>query len=251
MAYTDAGAGEPVLLLHAIPTWSFLYADAIPLLEPHYTAAQLRLPTRLNGPCDGYRCLDSSVRAKRASTFDVFECRDSGRRTDIVCSAAPASALTSCPGAEVVFARGTDEPPGIGRVGQALVDSLRTRLGDEQVAVYAVDYPATHDFMKAVDGATDARARVEATAASCPSTKIVLGGYSQGAAVIDLITGPEGGSFGFVRPLPANVADRVAAVTVFGNPLNRFGRPLTAWSPVYGVKTIDLCNGADPRLLWR
>jgi haloalkane dehalogenase len=45
MAYTDAGAGEPVLLLHAIPTWSFLYAiptwsflyaDAIPLLEPHY-----------------------------------------------------------------------------------------------------------------------------------------------------------------------------------------------------------------------
>jgi cutinase len=96
------------------------------------------------------------------------------------------------------------------------------------------------------DGATDARARVEATAASCPSTKVLLGGYSQGAAVIDLITGPEDGSFGFGRPLPANVADHVAAVTVFGNPLNRFGRPLTAWSPVYGAKTIDLCNGADP-----
>jgi cutinase len=164
----------------------------------------------------------------------------------IVFSAAPASALTSCPGAEVVFARGTDEPPGIGRVGQALVDSLRTRLGDEQVAVYAVDYPATRDFMKAVDGAADARARVEATAASCPNAQIVLGGYSQGAAVIDLITGPEDGLFGFARPLPANVADHVAAVTVFGNPSNRFGRPLTDWSLVYGGKTIDLCNGADP-----
>jgi haloalkane dehalogenase len=35
MAYTDVGAGEPVLLLHGIPTWSFLYADVIPLLEPH------------------------------------------------------------------------------------------------------------------------------------------------------------------------------------------------------------------------
>ena len=35
MAYTDAGSGEPVVLLHGIPTWSFLYADAIPLLEPH------------------------------------------------------------------------------------------------------------------------------------------------------------------------------------------------------------------------
>lgn len=97
--------------------------------------------------------------------------------------------------------------------------------------------------------ATDARARVEATAASYPSTEIVLGGYSQGAAVIDLITGPEDGSFGFARPLPANVASHVAAVTVFGNPLNRFGRPLTAWSPVYGVKTIDLCTALTPSAL--
>src|SRR5262245_33287555 len=71
-----------------------------------------------------------------------------------------------------------------------------SRLSDKQVAVYAVDYPATRDFMKAVDGVADARARIEATAASCRSTEIVLGGYSQGAAVIDLITGPEGGAFG-------------------------------------------------------
>ncbi len=35
MAYIDVGEGEPVLLLHGIPTWSFLYADVIPLLEPH------------------------------------------------------------------------------------------------------------------------------------------------------------------------------------------------------------------------
>jgi haloalkane dehalogenase len=34
MAYTDSGSGEPVVLLHGIPTWSFLYADVIPLLEP-------------------------------------------------------------------------------------------------------------------------------------------------------------------------------------------------------------------------
>jgi hypothetical protein len=46
--------------------------------------------------------------------------------------------------------------------------------------------------------------------------------------------------------LPANVADHLAAITVFANRLSRFGRPLTDWSPVYGDKTIDLCNGADP-----
>ncbi|MEX0809344.1 MAG: alpha/beta fold hydrolase [Dongiaceae bacterium] len=35
VAYTDVGQGEPVLLLHGIPTWSYLYHDVIPLLEPH------------------------------------------------------------------------------------------------------------------------------------------------------------------------------------------------------------------------
>ncbi len=35
VAYTDVGEGEPVVLLHGIPTWSYLYHDVIPLLEPH------------------------------------------------------------------------------------------------------------------------------------------------------------------------------------------------------------------------
>jgi pimeloyl-ACP methyl ester carboxylesterase len=35
VAYTDVGSGEPVVLLHGIPTWSYLYHDVIPLLEPH------------------------------------------------------------------------------------------------------------------------------------------------------------------------------------------------------------------------
>ena len=35
MAYTDVGTGEPVVLLHGIPTWSYLFHDVIPLLEPH------------------------------------------------------------------------------------------------------------------------------------------------------------------------------------------------------------------------
>jgi pimeloyl-ACP methyl ester carboxylesterase len=35
MAYTDVGSGEPVVLLHGIPTWSYLYVDVIPRLSPH------------------------------------------------------------------------------------------------------------------------------------------------------------------------------------------------------------------------
>lgn len=34
VAWTDMGRGEPVILLHGIPTWSYLYNDAIPLLAP-------------------------------------------------------------------------------------------------------------------------------------------------------------------------------------------------------------------------
>ena len=152
----------------------------------------------------------------------------------------------SCPDIQVVFARGTGEPPGPGRVGQAFVDSLHPLVHGKSVAVYAVDYPASYDFLRAVDGANDARQFVHDTVSSCPQTKVVLGGYSQGAAVVDLITVPGQATFGFGDPLPSSVADHVAAVAVFGNPSNRAGGPLTALSPLFGYKAIDLCNGADP-----
>ena len=40
-----------------------------------------------------------------------------------------ATAAAPCPDIEVVFARGTTEPPGVGGVGQAFVDSLRSQVG--------------------------------------------------------------------------------------------------------------------------
>jgi cutinase len=152
-----------------------------------------------------------------------------------------------CPAIQVVFARGTGEPEGTGRVGEAFVDALRPMVGGKSVGVYAVNYPATRDFLRAAEGANDASLFVQNTATTCPDTKIVLGGYSQGAAVIDAITVAEAPTLGFTQPMPAEVANHVAAVAVFGNPSIRLlGNPLTALSPLYGYKTIDLCNGADP-----
>ena len=92
-----------------------------------------------------------------------------------------------CPDIEVVFARGTDEPPGLGRVGQAFVDALSGRVGGRSVGSYAVIYPATYDFLAAADGANDASAHIQYMMAELPGTRLVLGGYSQGAAVIDVI----------------------------------------------------------------
>jgi cutinase len=163
-------------------------------------------------------------------------------------TAAVASAeAAACPAVQVVFARGTGEPDGIGRVGQAFVDSLRPLVKGKSVGVYAVNYPATRDFLRAADGANDASNFVQNIANTCPDTKIVLGGYSQGAAVIDAITVADQPTLGYTQIMPANVADHVAGVAVFGNPSIRLlGNPLTALSPLYGYKTIDLCNGADP-----
>jgi cutinase len=154
-----------------------------------------------------------------------------------------------CPDVEVVFARATTEPPGVGVVGQEFVDSLRSQAGGRSVGVYAVNYPASEDFAPSASaGAGDASAHVQSMAANCPNTKMVLGGYSQGAIVIDLITAIPVAIAGFTpAPMPPQVADHVAAVAVFGNPLGRYiGEPLAAVSPLYGPKTIDLCMPADP-----
>jgi cutinase len=147
-----------------------------------------------------------------------------------------------CPDVEVVSARGTDEPPGVGSIGQAFIDSLRPKLPGRSVGVYGVNYPATDDFARSESaGAGDARAHVQSTVANCPNTKMVLSGYSQGAAVIDMVT----------EELPPEVADHVAAVAVFGNPKSTFARTLgggqlPAISPLYRPKTIDLCIPDDP-----
>lgn len=157
----------------------------------------------------------------------------------------PSARADACPDIEVVFARGTDEPPGVGRVGQSFIDSLRGRVGGRSVGVYAVNYPATYDFLAAANGANDASAHVQYMMANCPNTRLVLGGYSQGAAIVDVVTSVPFPAVGFDNPLPPNAPDFIAAVAVFGNPTAKVGLPLTV-SPVYGARAIDLCIANDP-----
>lgn len=154
-------------------------------------------------------------------------------------------AFASCPGVEVVFARGTDEPPGVGKVGAAFVDALRQQTS-KSVGSYGVNYPANKDFLAAADGANDASNHIQQMAGNCPNTKLVLGGYSQGAAVIDIVTAAPLPGLGFRQPLPAAAADHVAAVALFGNPSARAGQLMSALTPEFDGKTIDLCNPGDP-----
>ncbi|OBF63326.1 cutinase [Mycobacterium sp. 852002-51971_SCH5477799-a] len=154
-------------------------------------------------------------------------------------------ASASCPGVEVVFARGTDEPPGVGKVGGAFVSALREQTR-KSVGAYAVNYPANKDFLAATNGANDASTHLQQMAVNCPNTKLVLGGYSQGAAVVDIVTAAPISALGYRQPLPPQAADHVAAVALFGNPSGRAGQLMSALSPNFEGKTIDLCNPGDP-----
>jgi cutinase len=171
----------------------------------------------------------------------------------------PAAAADPCPDVEVVFARGSGEPAGLGSVGGPFVDSLRSQIGSRSLGVYPVNYPASTDFsntafaMTVIDGIRDAGNHIESMASNCPKTREVLGGYSQGAALAGYVTSaavPPGVPAGAVPPpMPPEVANHVAAVTLFGTPsaqfLQQYGAPLITIGPLYQPKTLQLCADGD------
>lgn len=160
--------------------------------------------------------------------------------------AVPVASAANCPDAQVIFARGTNEPAGIGRVGEAFVDSLRQQAGGLNIDTYAVNYNASKLQIHTGDGANDVISHVKSIVSSCPNTKLVLGGYSQGADVIDIVSGVPIGGINWGSSLPPQYAGNVAAVAVFGDVADRSGRSLTAQSSLFSSKVIDLCNPTDP-----
>ena len=172
----------------------------------------------------------------------------------------PSASAQPCPDVDVVFARGTSEPPGVGGVGQAFVDAVRSQVGGRSVSVYPVNYPASSDFASGIqfaatviEGIRDAGAHVQDMAANCPNTRIVLSGFSQGAVVAGFVTSaaiPEGVPAAAVpAPMAPEVANHVAAVALFGKPSDQFmrdvGAPPIVIGPLYAPKTIDLCAPDD------
>jgi cutinase len=165
----------------------------------------------------------------------------------------PASA-EPCPDVQVVFARGTGEDPGVGPTGQAFVDALHSRVGAKSFDVYPVNYPASNEWATGLDGIRDAGGHVVSMAHECPKTKMVLGGFSQGAAVMGFVTSaavPEGVDPASVpKPMDPEVANHVAAVVLFGTPnaraMNFLGEPPVAIGPLYQAKTIKVCAAEDP-----
>jgi cutinase len=151
------------------------------------------------------------------------------------------SASAACPAVEVVFARGRLESPGVGVLGNAFVNALRSKT-NKNIGVYAVRYPADNQIDV---GANDMSAHIQSMMNDCPDTRLVLGGYSLGAAVTDVVLALPFDFFGFKNPLPPGADTHIAAVAVFGNGIAWVG-PISNFNPLYRERTIELCHGADP-----
>ncbi len=108
------------------------------------------------------------------------------------------------------------------------------------MGVYPVDYPATTDSPGPWT-AFGTRAHMSRRRRELSQHQVVLGGFSQGAAVMGFVTAnviPDGAPDGVPNPMPSDVANHVAAVALFGTPNDRFmraiGQPESRRSDVCG-----------------
>jgi len=114
----------------------------------------------------------------------------------------------ACKKAALLFARGTGEPGNMGYVvGPGLGTSLKKQLNGD-ILIQGVDYST--DFSGG--GAREMTTLSKSIFAKCPQTKIILGGYSQGAMQVHQALGSLGGDAG-----------KIAAAVTFGDPYSTMG----------------------------
>ncbi|KAK8098111.1 carbohydrate esterase family 5 protein [Apiospora kogelbergensis] len=144
-----------------------------------------------------------------------------------------------CRDVVLVYARGTGQDGNMGeRPGPALANALKSALGDARVAAQGVNYSASLLGNLASGGAPANEATQMATlvgqvASKCPSSSIVIAGYSQGAALVHRAA----------EKLTAAARARVAAAVTFGDTQKKQdgGRVPT----IDAAKTRIFCNDGD------
>lgn len=140
-------------------------------------------------------------------------------------SAVPAP-TGGCAQVAIITARASGEAPGEGITGSLvtqIVDSSR-----QTVSRASVSYPATltNYASSSAQGVAALKTQLTDEVNSCPTTKVVLLGYSQGAhVVLDTLGGGGGGALGpTTPPVDSSVSSHVVAVATFGDPRHVVGQ---------------------------
>ena len=125
----------------------------------------------------------------------------------------------------LIVARASLEPPGFG-----VLSNISTRVIEQLPGsnAEAVVYPATLDGYQNSEGQGVAAMTqlVNSYAQACPSSKMVLMGYSQGAQVTaDTVCGSTISGFAQTQAIPSALTDKVAAIMLMGDPTHALNQP--------------------------
>ncbi|KAK3933611.1 cutinase [Diplogelasinospora grovesii] len=120
---------------------------------------------------------------------------------------------SNCATVTIIFARGTTEAGNVGAlVGPPFFDAVQAQLPTAStLAIQGVDYPASvPGFLEGGDPAGSQQMAADVTQAlsACPSTKLVMSGYSQGGQIVH----------NAAKLLPAATMAKVSSVVIFGDP---------------------------------
>ncbi|TGO73850.1 hypothetical protein BELL_0326g00050 [Botrytis elliptica] len=150
--------------------------------------------------------------------------------------AAPTGSIEAraCSDVTVIFARGTTEIGTLGTVvGPPFLSALKSALGSSSVTMNGVNYPADiPGFLQGGDpaGSKTMASMVTSTLSSCPDTKVVISGYSQGGQLVH----------NAAKLLPADTTAKISSAVIFGDPDNG-----DAVQGVSADKTDIICHAGD------
>ncbi|KAH6695861.1 cutinase [Leptodontidium sp. MPI-SDFR-AT-0119] len=159
--------------------------------------------------------MSSTISLQQAAAMGQIETLNS-----LVALDAPADPINenglsgACKAVTVLFAKGTGENGNMGdgsSPGPAWVAAIRASLGTDKVTVQGIDYDASvlgYLLGGSPSGTTTYLNTINQASTQCPSTKIVVGGYSQGAQILH----------NAAEKLTAAVTAKIAAVVLFGDP---------------------------------
>ncbi|KAL8381913.1 hypothetical protein RB595_005931 [Gaeumannomyces hyphopodioides] len=171
----------------------------------------------------------STATTSSSSTSRTTTTGTSSTSSTVATGSVPTAAPTSCvDGLQIFVARGSNEQPGLGRMG-VVAGNITQKIKDSRVT--AVDYPATFlEYNLSVgNGTSKLKSLVEDYAKKCPNNKMALLGYSQGAqAVGDLICGASSEGFPSTPKFDSRYEKNIVAIALYGDPTRAVGQSWNA-----------------------
>ncbi|EPS38417.1 hypothetical protein H072_7835 [Dactylellina haptotyla CBS 200.50] len=146
----------------------------------------------------------------------------------------------ACKPYTLIFARGTSEPAGnLGSVGTPFAAALEGLYKDD-LAVQGVNYGATPQGALAGGDASGSTAMYNLVIKACPSTKIIIGGYSQGAQLVH----------NAIAKMTQAQANKIKAIVTFGDPkrTEAYGKGLAAKATTYCHAGDTICTTPMPNM---